>query len=211
MTPFEIIDQLQRTVTDSIPLWTSPIIEAGWPRCITPWVPWSSLEWEDWLSEFEGHLDEGGYLGGTMFACLIREGDPGAQLALALAVRVLAHEIVDRAAKLLTYSKIRAGRQYVRWCAGVCLGVCGPRAKPAVPRLLSRLAKERTPIVRVVIAWALTQIDPHAARQAFETAVLFDGESTVRGIAGNSLGRDGYALGKASMNSRGLCAMAGAN
>lgn len=201
MNPFEIVEAMERTAADLMPEWTSDVIEAGWPRCLTPWVPWDGLEWEDWLSEFEGELDRGGYLGGTMFALLIREGDPTAQLAMALGVRALHHEIEERAVKLLTYSKIRAGKNCMRWCAAVCLGVLGHKARLAVPRLLSRLAKERAACVRIAIAWALTRVDPRAARKAFQLTVQFDPESTVRFIAGRELGRDCTP----STNSRGVC------
>src|SRR5262245_34799835 len=176
-----ILDELERTVTDLMPTWTGKL---------TPWWPWQELETEDWLSEFQCELDQGGFSGGTLFAILIREIDPTCQLACALGVRALAHEIVDRAAKLLTYSNIKKGRECMRWCAAVCLGVIGPKANAAVPRLLSRLAKERMPAVRVVVAWALCQIDPRAARRTFVRAALFDSNCVIRHVAGNAIGRD---------------------
>ena len=77
-----------------------------------------------------------------------------------------------------------------RWAA-VTLGRIGPKAKPAVPKLLNRIAREEVPNIRAAIVDALAQIDPKNPKviAEFEKRAKRDVDTSVKLTAKQALAR----------------------
>jgi hypothetical protein len=124
---------------------------------------------DDILAEFQNELCTLHSSAPKLVWIAYSESVVSVQLLAIAALRQIAGDILAETIALLRYNKIRPEYDaQMRWAAAVALGLMGPVAKKALPRLHVRLKRERRSDVLKAIEWAIAEIEgaPKSGRPA---------------------------------------------